>query len=237
MLIGADFPKIQFEFIGFDLLEPNTFIGDIFILFFSIYALYRLNKLPSKSSFYVYWKLFFVVFGISFLCGGLGHLLFNYWGVRGKYFPWYTSLLAVFFIEIAMISKHSNNILSKKIKRISFFKLIVAIILETGIFIFVDLSKTPSKGLIIPSIDSFLGLGLTLGILGYHYQKTISKSFQYFWISTLIMFPNLFIQGFKINIHPWFDRNDLSHLLLLISLILYLKALLNYQKDEIISVV
>jgi hypothetical protein len=236
MLIGSDFPKIEFELLGFHLLEPNTFIGDVFIFMFSIYALYRLNKLPVKSIFFLYWKWFFVVFGISFICGGFGHLFFNYLGIRGKYFSWYTSLIAVFLIEIAMLSIHSNQSLSKKLKRISFFKLIVSIGIETAIFIFADLSKNPSEGLIIPSVDSFLGLSLTLGLLGFHYQKTVSKSFQYFWISILVMLPNLFIQGFKINIHPWFDRNDLSHLLLLIGLILYLKALLNYHKNDMTAV-
>jgi len=233
MLIGNDFPKIQFEFLGLDLVEPNTFIGDVFIFLFSVYALYKLNKLPVNSLFFVYWKWFFGVFGVSFLFGGFGHLFFNYFGVRGKYFSWYTSLIAVFLIEIAMLSIHSNQSLSQKLKRISFFKLIVAIGIETAVFMFADLSKNTSAGLIIPSVDSSLGLILTLGLLGYHYHKNISVSFQYFWMSTLVMLPNLFIQGFKINIHPWFDRNDFSHLLLLIGLILYLKALLSYHKDEL----
>jgi hypothetical protein len=64
--------------------------------------------------------------------------------------------------------------------------------------------------------------------LGYYYQKTITTSFKYLWISTLILIPTAIFQSKKINFHQWFDRNDVSHILIIISLIIYYKAIKGY---------
>jgi hypothetical protein len=66
--------------------------------------------------------------------------------------------------------------------------------------------------------------------MGYYYQKTISPSFKYLWISALVLIPTAIIQSKKINIHQWFDRNDVSHILLIVSLFLYYKAIKGYSK-------
>ena len=75
MIIGSDFQPIQFDFFGFSLLEPNTFIGDI-LLFGITFAFYL--KIQKTSTFNIFWSKFFFYTGVSFLLGGFGHLLFNY---------------------------------------------------------------------------------------------------------------------------------------------------------------
>jgi hypothetical protein len=98
------------------------------------------------------------------------------------------------------------------------------------VFVFVDISQDPQKGLIVPTINTIIGLGLVVGTMGYYYQKTISPSFKYLWISTLVLIPTAIIQSKKINIHQWFDRNDVSHILLIVSLFLYYKAIKGYSE-------
>jgi len=66
-----------------------------------------------------------------------------------------------------------------------------------------------------------LGMGFSLGYFAFIYEKRIHPAFRLFWISTFILMPSAIFQAFKINIHPWFDRNDFSHFLLIISIILY----------------
>ena len=44
MLVGEDYPKIEFQFNGWDLLEPDSFIGDLALGIIAIYLGYRCVK-------------------------------------------------------------------------------------------------------------------------------------------------------------------------------------------------
>jgi hypothetical protein len=91
--------------------------------------------------------------------------------------------------------------------------------------------------MIFPTYNAIIGLGGSLGILAVIYQGRYTKDFKYFWYGALSFFPSAIIQGLKLNIHPWFDRNDLSHLLLLIGLFFYYKGIKSTQHatDMILS--
>ena len=60
MLIGEDFPKIDFQPFGLDLVEPNAMLGDLIIALVSWYFAYRVSKMPS-TPFFRCWKSFFIV--------------------------------------------------------------------------------------------------------------------------------------------------------------------------------
>ena len=47
---------------------------------------------------------FYAFFGFSSLAGGFAHAFFYYWGPEGKSICWISSLIAIYFIERAMIS-------------------------------------------------------------------------------------------------------------------------------------
>lgn len=231
MLIGQDFEKIQFQFLGLDLVEPNAFIGDTVILIVALFFAFKTVKLNDKLPFFNYWKWFYIVFGISFFAGGWGHLMYNYWGLPGKYFSWYTGIISAFCIEQAMISIYPKTANRDLFKNISIVKMILAFLGATAVFLFVDLSVDPQKGLLIPTLNSVLGLSIALGLFGAVYQKKIHTSFKFLWISALILIPSAIVQGMKINIHPWFDRNDISHILLITGMILYYQTLKGYAKS------
>lgn len=230
MKIGEDYPKIEWNFLEFEFLEPNAFIGDTiiaivaFILFYKAKRIYR----RSKNSYNLLWMLFFIVFGIGFFVGGLGHLLYKYLGIAGKYGAWYIGILSSFLLELAMVSQlYKHKFLLEKIV---FLKAILSIVLLTFLVVSTDLSSTPLKGLVIPTINSFIGLLFGLAYLGYQFTKTKSKGFRYLYWSILVLLPTVLFQGMKINFHPWLDRNDVSHILIIITLILYFISLRKVQK-------
>lgn len=231
MLIGQDFEKIQFQPFGFDFVEPNALIGDTLIFIVAIYCAYKVKSLGLTTPFFKHWRSFFIVFGISFLAGGLGHFCFNYWGVPGKYFSWYFGILAPYFIEQAMLSLFDNEKWKKRLILTSKIKVIAALIATTLVFIFVDLDSDPSKGLRVTTVNTTVGLLFSLGYLGVRYARTIHKGFNYLWISVLILIPTAFFQSLKINIHQWFDRNDASHVLLIIGLLLYYACVKSYAES------
>jgi len=229
-MIGQDFEKISFDFLGLELLEPNAFIGDLIIAILSFLFAHKTYKIYKRtlSNNHKYWLLFFLVFGIGFLAGGLGHLLFNYWGIPGKFVSWYSGVVFPFLIEMAMFSLlKEKEMLFKLLAKI---KLVIGLIILTLIIIKYDLNKDMTKGMIVPTYSSLIGLFFALGYLGYVFSIKMHKSFNLLWISILVMLPSVFFQSMKINLHPWFDRNDVGHFLLIINIILYFSSIVKYDK-------
>jgi hypothetical protein len=230
MKIGEDYPKIEWDFMGFQLLEPNAFIGDTIIAIVAFILFYKARRIykKSKNSYNLLWMWFFMVFGIGFFAGGLGHLLYNYLGIFGKYGAWYIGILSSFLLELAMVSQlYKHKFLLEKIVVL---KAVLSLLLLTALIISTDLSSSPLKGLVIPTINSFIGLLFALAYLGYQFTKTKSKGFRFLYWSILVLLPTVLFQGMKINFHPWLDRNDVSHLLIIITLILYYTSLRKVQK-------
>ena len=232
MRIGSNYDKIEWKAFNLDLLEPITFFGDLLIAAFCFYFAYKILKMNTKVRFYNYWRWFFISFGIAIILGGLGHLLYNYTGAFGKWFGWLGSLISSIFLEMAFISIYPNPKVKKMLYLISYVKLVLMFTIELVILSFADIDKNQALGLIVPSINSFIGIGFYAGYIGYYYQQTISENFKYFWIGVLVLFPTTALQIFKINPHQYFDRNDLSHIILILSLILFYQAIKKLSKID-----
>ena len=224
MKIGEDFPKIDWRIFDLELLEPNAFFGDLIISMVALYFAFKIQKLFKKfgHTFHLYWFLFFLITALTFTMGGLGHLLYNYWGVQGKYFAWFSGLFSMFMLEMAILSVLKKG--SGFAKYFSFLKLLTTLIALTITVILVNLESNPLLGLIIPFIHSFLGMTYYCGYQGLRLSRERDSSFIYCVYAYLLVFPILIIQSMKINPHQWFDRNDLSHVLLIISLVLFYKT-------------
>ena len=141
-----------------------------------------------------------MLFGFGMFLGGVGHLMFNYFGFYGKYIPWLMGIWAVYFIEKAMISLLKNNYkaLLNKVYYSNYFFYIIRIF----VFCFIDMSEDHSIGLRVPAINSTIGFIFSLGFLGYKFSKEIDKNFIYFLYSVLLMIPSGIFITYKINIHP-----------------------------------
>ena len=229
MLVGKDFDKIEISLFGFDLVEPNAFIGDSIILIVALLLASKIKKLSVYLEFFKNWRYFYLLFGFGMFFGGIGHLMFNYWGFNGKYLPWILGIICIYFVEKSMISLLKTK--SKVIwQNLSLLKLIFALVLEIAVFYSIDMSKDHSIGLRIPAINSAIGFILSLVILGNKYRKEIDKNFIYMIYGVLLLIPSGLFISFKINIHRWFDKNDFGHLLLIIAIFLYFKAIKSYSK-------
>lgn len=232
MLIGKDFDKIEFSFLGLDLLEPNAFIGDLIILITALFLASKLRKFDTSNTFFKNWRYFFLIFGFGMFLGGVGHLMFNYFGFYGKYIPWLMGIWAVYFIEKAMVSLLKNNH-KLLLNKVILFKLFLSILLEILVFCFVDMSEDHSIGLRVPAINSTIGFVFSLGFLGYKFSKEIDKNFIFFIYSVLLMIPSGIFITYKINIHPWFDKNDFGHLILVLTMILFYKAIKSHFEKHL----
>lgn len=231
-MIGQDFPKIEWHFLGLELLEPNAMLGDIVLFTISFGIAYRIRTQFTQHPFYNYWRLFFIWFGWSFLFGGFGHLLYNYFGLWGKYPSWILSMFATYYLSLAQISLWPNVRQQKLFKTSAVFVLIAGLLIEIYVFNSINLHTDQSKGLVVPSIVSGINMIFSLFVLGLYYQKKYHSNFKFFWIGVLTLLPSALIQSQKINMHQWLDRNDMSHLLLGMSLICYYKGIQAFRSYQ-----
>jgi len=224
-MIGQDYPKIEWQFAGLDLLEPNAMIGDLILFSTALVLAAKIKTYYPQNDFYTNWRRFYLVFGWGFLIGGFGHLFYNYFGLWGKYPSWLLGMVATYFLTKGMLSIWPNVQQKETFTKGALGLLGIGLLSEVLVFICVDLSIDQSKGLIIPAVVSGIGLIFSLVFVGIRYQRLYHSGYQYLWMAAALLFPSSIILSQKINLHQWFDRNDFSHVLLLLSLILYFVAL------------
>ncbi len=218
-MIGVDFPKIEFQFMGLELLEPMAIITDTLMGGLSLFFAYKMSKnINSELPFYKNWKLFFILFGIGAFVGGIGHTFYNQLGIVGKIPSWISGPLAIFFLEKAMISLYWNKNTVRLLNQISIIKLVVVFLVFLYLLIFADKTHNPNLPFLPVAINTIVGVSSAAGILGFKYTERISVKFKYFWLGVLVMLPTAFIFLLKINLHQWFDKNDFSHILLMIGI-------------------
>lgn len=217
-MIGLDFPKIEFQMFGLELLEPMAIITDTIMGGLSIYFGIRVLNFKKSIPFYKFWALFFLVFGIGSILGGIGHTFYNQFGLVGKVPSWLCGPISIYFGERAMISMHWKNDSKKQLVKWFNIKLIVVYIIFLYLLFFVR-NDNPNLPFLPIAINTILGLTATVGVLGFKYMEKISVKFKFFWLGILIMLPSAFIFLFKINVHQWFDKNDFSHILITIGMV------------------
>ncbi|MBK9192169.1 MAG: hypothetical protein IPM77_12025 [Crocinitomicaceae bacterium] len=231
-MIGADFEKIQFVLFGLNLVEPMAFITDLIMGTVSIILGMKVSKIQSNHAFYIYWKSFFYLFGIGALAGGVGHTFFFYFGIPGKFLSWICGPLSVYLLEQAMISINPKEKKLEILKLISSLKMIVVFIIFGVILYNMSSTSKPELPFLPIAINTILGVVLTAGALALSYKKSISTKFSYIYLGVLVMLPTAFIFLLKINLHQWFDKNDLSHVLLTAGIIYFYIGIRKISEDR-----
>ena len=104
-----------------------------------------------------------------------------------------------------------------------------------GLVIFVLAFADPynkiSLSILIVIINSLVGVTLSAGALGMYYNRLVgSRDFKNFITGVVIMLPSSLIFLFDVNMFRWFDKNDLSHLLLGIGITFFYLGILRIFK-------
>lgn len=201
--------KLPFKMFGLCLQEPMALVTN-WIVSITTLVVYLKFK-PIQNEFQRHWKMFFLLFGISTFFAGLGHVFFNYTLVYGKFPTWILGTFAAYHASKAMISLNVIDLSLKKVMNyVIYLKaavfLSLAIILESFIFIMVDAVLTY--------------LFFCLGFGAYYWKKGLS-SFKYTVIAVVILFPSIFIFTLQVNPHIWFNKDDLSHILMAATIIFF----------------
>ena len=225
--IPAD--KLPFSVGGLCLQEPTALISNLLIAFtaFVIYFKYKREATPFESDFHKHWKLFYLFIACSTFLGGFGHVFFQYTGFYGKFPSWILAFLAAFHVSKAMISLPE---FSKRLYRFALGFIFVKFIILLGLALY-------TKNFFFVTLDSIITyLFFCMGLGIYYWQKGMD-SFKYTVLAVVILIPSVFI--FSLNINPglWFNKNDLSHVLIAITIVFFYIGLVRFNQLDLKPVI
>ncbi|MBM3185782.1 MAG: hypothetical protein FJZ67_05745 [Bacteroidetes bacterium] len=234
MLIGQDFDKIEIELFGLIIQEPNGVISDLIMSVVSCILGILLIQKYKKTEFEKWWIAFFVLYGISAFLGAFGHGFYHYFGALGKVPNWITGIPIIYFIESAMISLISDLTRKKIFKRLAIWKMVLVYLIFTLIYLTIPIHNNPKIPFLPIAFNTILGVTLSAGVLGYQFYKKES-AFKQIVFGVIVMVPSAFVFLMKINPAQWFDKNDLSHLLLTAGIIFFYLGIVKVKKSGFLN--
>ena len=205
---------------GLCLQEPMALVTNWLIALTSIFLFFQIKK--PYSQFRRHWRKFYLYFAISTFFGGMGHLFFNYFDVYGKFPCWIFGVIASFHAGKAMISV---NMIKAELKK----KLTIFLALKGAVLILLAMFLGSFIFIMIDAILSYLIFCLGFGA---YYWKKGYDSFKYTVYAIIILFPSIFIFLLKFNPHLWFNKDDLSHVLMVITIIFFYIGVRKFTKFE-----
>lgn len=203
---------IEFEIAGLSLQEPMALITNWMMSGFCLYAFLKLKNAQTPDL--IWWKRFFLVFSISSFFGGTGHLFFQYLGIPGKFPNWVTGIASGYCAGKAVLTHFSESNAKKGLQWFligkAFTLLTLAIVLQKFIFI---------------AVDAIITYVLFCGVIAYYLTKKGLVELKYLYYGVIVCLPSVFIFLLKLSPHKWLNKDDLSHLLMLVCLyFFYLSA-------------
>lgn len=222
----AQMPSVKW--FGITILEPFTVLTNLLIAFACFYAYYSLKKRKLNVTFtHRYMGYFFLLIGFATIIGGVvGHAFLYATGLYGKIPGWYTSMAGVALFERAAI-EHARPLMNKKIG--IFFSVFNYI----EIFTFMALSLGTLNFLFV-ELHAFYGLFAVVFCFElFVYSKTKDPALKNIFIATACGVIAILCHAFKLSINRWFNYNDVSHLVMVATIIFYYKAAKNMKTDLI----
>lgn len=229
MLVGQDYEKIQLEFNGLTLSEPNVFLTDMLMVLVCAIAIKKLGPHKNKSAVLRSWYRFFAIYGISSFLGGLGHLFYEHLWIWGKIPSWLTAVYSIYLIEKAVIQDIKDQKKRDILNKLAILKMFLVFLSITLICLFLPIDKEQSLPFLPIAFNTIIGVLASVGLFGFIASRKRNPNYKYYYIGVLTMLPSALFFLMKINLHPWFDKNDVSHILLSIGLLFFLKGVMKTQ--------
>ncbi|MFY0626094.1 MAG: hypothetical protein JXR07_07365 [Reichenbachiella sp.] len=211
--------KISFDFLGMTLLEPMALILNWLLCAQALLYFSKLNS-ANSSPFLKYWRAFFLFFAVSTFLGGLSHLFFGYLGILGKIPGWIAAVVAISCIEMAVASKAENSGTLRVIIQGKFITTLLLLLLDFSF-----------KWVMVHT-----GIGL-VAILGTASAIGIFKGQNHLWFFIMAILAMTLALPFRlmdINLHLWFNRDDVGHTFMMITLFLFYRGIIETLEDSLV---
>lgn len=197
--------------------EPVTSITDFMLAAVAFYFFYSIHKMESKKRSVINWSKFFLFLGLSTFFGGLAHAISDRENNFIYDLVWLSmqlsSGLSVFYAQSAAFRSEIRNRKTQKIlHKVSFIQLLLFIPSVIYFFSFKVVAINSSIGLI-----ELVILFLPVGIQNWKHKALISAG-------VLISFLTVYVNSTKLSIATWFNYNDISHVIMFVSILMICKG-------------
>lgn len=216
-----DYIQPSIEILNIRIDEPVTTLTDLLFAAACFFASYKIWKYKASGRIEKLFTFYFLTLGMGAAFGGVICHAFLY----GLSDPWKLVSWIFLLISVACIVQALALLLKPLVRsRISFVVTGLNILfLFTAMFFtvrFVDFSAV--------KFYYILGMALICGPISiYVYQRTRNRGGLLMMCGIGLALPTAFIFSYKLGISPWFNHNDISHIILTLSvLIIYRGAVL-----------
>ena len=197
---------------GYQLSDPVTVLTDLFITFYTLYVYLYLRKGKTNSLVVKDWSAFYLYMFISSLLGALNHAGYYLVPASFRLVFWLgmqiTACIAIFFAVLATAKIINQPEKEKKIGAVAAIIMLVFIMLSLILKSFLILKINIATSLVFIIIEHYKS-----------FKKQIIGSGLILYGMLISIIP-VFVHSFKWNFGIWFNHNDISHVIMFISLII-----------------
>ncbi|HPE98830.1 MAG: hypothetical protein R2767_01640 [Chitinophagales bacterium] len=209
--VMLEFPTIQIG--GLTIHEPMTAFTDVILTIISFVLVGRIRNRLHESFYNNAWRLFFLFMGLSTGLGVLTHGLVSLFSAWEHYLLWMAmnvaASISVYFALQATIRYSRVSIRNRRLlKRINLSVLVFFLGLTFWQNNFEIFKIHAATGVLIIFLTYFTAW--TRNLVG---SGAIVLAF-------LLSIATVFVHSFQLSINEWFNYKDLSHVMMMVSLLL-----------------
>ncbi|MDF1574328.1 MAG: hypothetical protein P1P86_03945 [Bacteroidales bacterium] len=188
--------------------EPITTATDLILAAICFYAFFRIRRLESEGKVKWYFKYYFLTLGLGATFGGiLGHAFQYRLSEEWKLVSWVLTLGSVALMAHALLEVARPHVRPGITRLISRFNLLVFLI--ALFYTLWTLAFSPVK------YYTIFGMLMVVGSLSYYiYHKTGNRAMLKLMGAVGIAFLSAVIFSFGWGLSPWFNHQDISHVIL-----------------------
>ncbi len=153
-----------------------------------------------------FWSWFFLLLGTSVLLGAFAHGMYDSTDNPAQKYTRFLAIMSVSAGSLASVYVLENRILIKRLTWLLIIQFMVFsfFVLKYNRFVFV-------------TIHSLLGLGITVGgVFIWQVSRLGSQAVTWMLGGILVNASTAIIHTLKLSPHPFFNHNDISHLILVL---------------------
>lgn len=205
--------------------EPTTAITDLMLAGFCLWCFFQLKKIISKKDSLYHWQLFFLAVGGSTFMGGLAHSLSCdkqsiYYITAWLLMQLFSGLSLFFAQQAAFLNEITNKKTRGLLKSLSIIQLIVFAVL---VIVFMDFKVVAVNSLI--GLVQLAFLLFPKSLIDWEYKTLVTAGL-------LSSFITVYINRTKLSFSHWFNYNDISHIVIFISLLLIYRGVRHKQNQN-----
>jgi len=216
--VTEKFIQPSIEILNIRIDEPITTATDLLLAAICFYAFFQIRKLENTDRVKKYFKYYFLILGLGAATGGLlGHAFLYRLSEGWKLVSWVLTICSVALIANALMEIARPFVKPLISRLLSIFNVLIFVI--ALFFTLWSMAFAPVKYYMI------FGMVVMVGSLCYFiYRKTESRGVLVLMCAVGFGVLSAIIFSFEWGLSPWFNHNDISHLILSLSAFSFYKG-------------